>query len=122
MTPISQAAAQNTKILRSVANNPFQVFDPPNRMSDTNESVMTSIFGGLVRWNPGNAWGWELDLAASVDQVDPTHIRFQLTPGIPWSNGHGEVTADDVKFSYERSADPAFHASYRTDWDALDRV
>jgi peptide/nickel transport system substrate-binding protein len=122
MAPVGGATAQGTRILRTVANNPFQVFDPPNRMSDTNESVMTSIFGGLVRWKPGNAWGWELDLAASIDQADPTHIRFQLTPGIPWSNGHGEVTADDVKFSYERIADPAFHASYRTDWDALDRV
>jgi len=115
-------AAQGAKILRTRANNNFMVFDPPNRISDVNESVMTSIFGGLVRWKPGNEWGWELDLAASVEQVDPTHIRFQLKPGIPWSNGFGEVTAADVKFSYERIADPAFHASYRTDWDSLDRV
>jgi peptide/nickel transport system substrate-binding protein len=118
----TRSAAQTTRILRTCANNPFQVFDPPNRISDTNESVMTSIFGGLVRWKPGNEWGWELDLAASVEQVDPTHIKFQLKPGIPWSNGYGEVTAEDVKFSYERIADPAFHASYRTDWDALDHV
>ena len=117
-----RAAAQDKKVLRTRAGNPFQVFDPPNRISDVNESVMTSIFGGLVRWKPGNEWGWELDLADAVEQVDPTHIKFRLKPGIPWSNGYGEVTADDVKFSYERIADPAFHASYRTDWDSLDRV
>jgi peptide/nickel transport system substrate-binding protein len=39
-----------------------------------------------------------------------------------WTNGFGEVTADDVKFSYERMADPANKSPYRGDWAALDRV
>jgi len=39
-----------------------------------------------------------------VDQVDPTHIEFELKPGFMWTNGFGELTADDVKYSYERMA------------------
>src|SRR5258708_5347214 len=119
--PLRPSAAQSTKVLKSRAPNDVTVIDPPNRASDVNESVAACLFGGLVKRKPGE-WAWELDLAVSVEQVDPTHVKFQLKPGIPWSDGFGEVTAEDVKYSYERIADPEFHAQYRTDWEALDRV
>ena len=71
---------------------------------------------------PGESWGWERDAALSIEQVDPTHIRFQLRPGLGWTGGFGEVTAEDVKFSYERIANPAMKSPYRGDWAKLDRV
>ena len=42
----------------------------------------------------------------SINQVDDTHIEFTLRDGLIWTDGYGPVTADDVKFSYERIADP----------------
>ena len=39
-----------------------------------------------------------------------------------WSNGFGEVTAEDVKYSYERMANPEMKSPYRGDWAALDKV
>jgi peptide/nickel transport system substrate-binding protein len=114
--------AQATKVLKARSYVDVALIDPGDRVGVVDEDVMNAIFGGLVRLKPGNEWTWENDLAVSVEQVDATHIKFQLKPGIPWTNGFGEVTAEDVKFSYERIADPARKAEYRGDWEALDHV
>ena len=93
--------------------------------SDDGETAF-SLFPGLVRFKPtfepGQAWEWELDAATSIEQLDPTHIKFTLRPGIQWTNGFGEVTTEDVKYSYERIADPANGMPYQTDWESLDYV
>jgi peptide/nickel transport system substrate-binding protein len=38
----------------------------------------------------------------NVGQTDPTHIDFTLKPGFQWTNGFGELTAEDVAYSYDR--------------------
>jgi peptide/nickel transport system substrate-binding protein len=114
--------AQPTKVLKARAYGYVSILDPGDRIGVVDDDVMGAILGGLVRRKPGNEWAWENDLADSIEQIDPTHIKFQLKPGIPWTNGFGEVTAEDVKFSYERIADPTRKAEYRTDWDSLDHV
>jgi peptide/nickel transport system substrate-binding protein len=38
----------------------------------------------------------------TVAQTDPTHIDFTLKPGFQWTNGFGELTAEDVAYSYDR--------------------
>src|SRR5262245_63821570 len=83
---------------------------------------MRSIFRGLVTIKPGEEWGWEKDLAEEIVQESPTRIRFRLKKGIPWSDNLGEVTAEDVKYSYERIANPEIKGGYRVDWEKLDRV
>jgi peptide/nickel transport system substrate-binding protein len=120
--PMSSLRAQGTKVLKARAYFDAAILDPADRQGVVEEEIASAILGGLVRLKPGNEWTWEKDLAVSIEQVDPTHIKFQLKSGIPWTNGFGEVTAEDVKFSYERIADPARKAEYRTDWDSLDHV
>ena len=39
-----------------------------------------------------------------------------------FTGGFGEMTADDVKFSYERIADPAQQSEYADDMAQLDHV
>ena len=70
----------------------------------------------------GDEWAWEKQFAEDIVQESPVRIRFQLKTGIPWSDGFGEVTAEDVKFSYERIASPAMKSPYLVDWEKLDRV
>jgi len=53
-----------------------------------------------------------------VEQRDPTHIDFTLKPGFNWTNGFGELTAEDVKYSYERMK----VSEWKGYFDALDRV
>jgi len=38
----------------------------------------------------------------NVAQTDPTHIDFTLKSGLQWTNGFGELTAEDVAYSYDR--------------------
>lgn len=45
-------------------------------------------------------------------QRDETHIDFTLTPGLMWSNGFGELTTEDVKYSYERMATSEWKGNY----------
>jgi peptide/nickel transport system substrate-binding protein len=58
----------------------------------------------------------------SVEQADDLTIRFRLKPGIQWSGDFGELTAEDVKFSIDRVADPAAQAPWQAKWASLDRV
>jgi peptide/nickel transport system substrate-binding protein len=68
----------------------------------------------------------ELDAAAEVKQVSPTVIEFRLKPGQMFTDGFGEMTADDVKFSFERIGlppkDGAKESSYKADWLFLQAV
>src|SRR5690606_14000411 len=51
----------------------------------------------------GDDWAWEpSDFVDLVEQRDPLTIVFRLKPGIEWSNGFGELSAEDVKYSLER--------------------
>ena len=56
------------------------------------------------------------------DALPQRHVAFELHPGIVYSDGYGEMTADDVKFSFERIADPKTKADYHDDWAQLDHV
>jgi peptide/nickel transport system substrate-binding protein len=96
--------------------------DPATRGGWYDETVMFTIYSGLVQFKAGDEWGWQLDAAESIDTSDPLAIPFKLKPGMKWTNGFGEVTAEDVKYSYERFADPKVNAVYASDWAALDTV
>jgi peptide/nickel transport system substrate-binding protein len=110
------------RILRIQNDGDIRNLDPANRPGWYDEVVMFAIFSGLCQYRPGKVWGWQLDAAESLSQPDPLHIPFTLRPDIQWTGGFGEVTAEDVKYSYERFFDPRVHADYKTDWEALDEV
>lgn len=116
------AVAADGKALRVRLHGDIQVVDPARWLSHPEAEILDAIFSKLIAYRPGSEWKWELDAAESVEEIDPTHIKFKLRPGMMWSNGFGELTAEDVKFSYERYKDPKTEASYASDWDALDHV
>lgn len=53
-----------------------------------------------------------------LEVVDSTHIEFTLKQGLMWSNGFGELTAEDVAYSYERMKT----SEWKGDYSAFDRV
>jgi peptide/nickel transport system substrate-binding protein len=118
----SQGNAADAKKLRVRLHGDIQVLDPARWLSHPEAEVMDAIHSKLITYVPGDEWKWELDAAETIEAADPTHIRFTLRKGLMWSNGFGEMTAEDVKFSYERFKDPAVEAAYASDWDALDHV
>ena len=115
------------KVLRVRSNSDIQGIDPLNPAAGADQDVMMAVFNKLVAYKPilgsGSAsggWDWQLEAATSVEQVDPTHVRFTLMPGIMWTNGFGEMTTDDVKFSFERHAKQKSWTA--VDWDPLKEV
>ena len=100
----------------------FASLDPAFRRGPPEGNVMRSVFQRLMTPR-ANAVEHDLDAAAEVKQVSPTTISFRLKPGQMFSDGFGEMTADDVKFSFERIGLPpppgGKVATYKADWIGL---
>jgi peptide/nickel transport system substrate-binding protein len=82
--------------------NDLTSLDPPFSVSGAEGVIARAIFQNLVQFKSDGTWGTRLDAAEHFEQVDGTHYAFRLKPGQMFSNGFGEMTADDVKFSLER--------------------
>ncbi|GLS33875.1 ABC transporter substrate-binding protein [Mesorhizobium albiziae] len=119
--PLSQAIwAAEGKVLTARANQDVDKLDPAFYLGAVNSEVMSCIYSKLIRYKPGSEWSWELEAAEKIEQVDPTHIRFQLKKGIKFSNDYGELTVRDVKFSFERVI--RLDSPSNFDWGPLDHV
>ena len=62
-------------------------------------------------------WG-KTAFVERVEIVSPTRIEFTLKSGLMWSNGYGELTAEDVGFTYDRAAE----SEWKGDYVAYDRT
>ena len=94
--------------------------DPGFMVGGTEIDVQDAVLPRLAQYGyRDGALVWEPSPhVESVTQRDPMHIDFMLRPGLPWTNGYGELTAEDVKFSYERLKT----SDWAGDWEALERV
>jgi peptide/nickel transport system substrate-binding protein len=96
--------------------------DPAFETGATEASVNRGILEGLVGYEPGT-YNIVNKLAESIDVAeDGLVIEFKLREGVQFHHGYGELTAEDVKYSYERYLDPELDAVYKDDWIALERV
>ncbi|MER9657859.1 ABC transporter substrate-binding protein [Mesorhizobium sp. M0152] len=101
--PLSQVIwAAEGKVLKVALQFDLASLDPGFTTSSYEVNVLNCLYSKLTHYRPGSEWGWDLEAAEKIEQVDPTHIRFHLKKGIKFTGGHGEVTAKDVKFSFER--------------------
>jgi peptide/nickel transport system substrate-binding protein len=100
----------------------LQVLDPPFHLSAPETQLCDLLFHHLVVFKGSEDTSWELDAAESIEQVDDTHIKFKLKPGLKWTGDYGTMTAEDVKYSFERVIDPKMESPYAGDWAALDHV
>ena len=118
----SVVSAQGQRILRVRMANDLVSLDPVITRSLTDICAIIGILNKLVVYKSSDRWEWRLDAAQSIEQVDPTHVKFTVRPGIMWTNGFGEMTAEDVKYSFERMIDPKLKSNNAPDWKLLDRV
>ncbi len=96
--------------------------DPPNGFSMAEGIVEKAIYQCLLQFKADGSWDTELDAAEYFEAIDDTHYAFRLKKGQMFSNGFGEMTADDVKFSFERAIDPAMNALNAPDMGTLSHV
>lgn len=84
--------------------------------------VQRAIFQNLRIPKTDGTWGTELDAAEYFEAIDDTHYAFRLKRGQMFNNGFGEMTADDVKFSFERIIDPDLHSINAVEMGTLSHV
>lgn len=116
------AFSQDGKILKVRSYSDLQVMDPAFRLAAPEDDVMTAIYAHLVNRVPGTEWDWMPGAAESIEQLDDKTISFVLRDKLGFTDGFGQVTAEDVKFSIERIADPAMESPYKDDWAVLREV
>jgi peptide/nickel transport system substrate-binding protein len=114
--------AQSANILHVRSYGDMQVLDPAFTKAAPEGDIARSLFRQLIRFKNSTSWEWERDAAEKIEQLDPKTVSFVLKPDIKWSNGFGIMSADDVKYSFERIANPATKSPYKNDWVTLDRV
>ena len=103
----------------------LEVLDPAFRTGLQDGNIVRAITQRLVTVAPGGNGELVPDAAAELTQTSPTTIDFTLKPGQMFNDGFGEVTADDVKFSYERFIHPdaqGKESPYRGEWANLKEV
>ena len=118
-TKRSRAAGSILKV-RSYSD--IQTLDPAFRLAAPEGDITNVIFAGLVVATPGDSWGWKPMAVEKIEQLDPLTVAFKLRDNIGFTDGFGQMTAEDVKFSIERIADPANKSPYAGDWATLKEV
>lgn len=97
---------------------PGGIYDPAFYQYTSDWFLYPSMFNYLVRWVPGTEGkDLEPDLAERwTVSRDGKVFTFQLRKGVQFHRGYGEMTADDVVFSFQRQIDDdktSFHTSLR---------
>lgn len=100
----------------------FTTLDPAFWQSGADITMINVLFPKLIEFKSGSDWEYELQAAESIEQVDELTIKFTLKPGLMWTGGYGEVTTEDVKYSYERYIDPDLASPIIGDWLPLKEV
>lgn len=97
----------------------FQSLDPGKATSAPDFWVLWAMFNGLAKFDAG--MNIVPDLAESWTNPDPRTWIFVLRRGVRFHDGH-EMTADDVKFTFDRLHDPAFGSPNRSKLNAVTEV
>ena len=119
---VEEPTPSGPKILTVRIYGDIQNLDPAFQISENDTVVANAVMDGLVRYCP-NSYDLCNELAETIDESDDgLEIRFKLREGVMWQNGMGELTTEDVKYSYERFIDPNLDAAYADDWATLDHV
>jgi peptide/nickel transport system substrate-binding protein len=113
------------RTLTVITGDDLQVADPSNYLSQSDNFAIDLVNEGLISYKPGT-WDVVNTLASEFkESADHLSYSFTLKPGIQFHGGYGEVTADDVKFSYERIAGlttPNINSPFAGDWEPLQQV
>ena len=102
----------------------IQILDPAFRIGAAEGNVISACCQRLASFKTGSLH-YAPDAAETIKQVSDTLIEFTLKPGQMFSDGYGEMTAEDIKFSFERFGivqKDGKKSSYASDWGALKEV
>lgn len=120
-TEVSEPAETGPKVLKVRLTRDINNLDTANVTGAVEDTVTRTVMEGLFRYNAVGEL--ELQLAESYEvSEDGLTIEFTLHKGVQWQRGYGELTTEDVKYSYERFLVPDPKPAYADDWSSLDHV
>jgi peptide/nickel transport system substrate-binding protein len=114
-----------TDLLRARISIDLKNADPGDVYDAPDGTAVSLAYENLVRYAPDSKdlQNW---LAVEWESSDDfLRWHFKLQEGVLFHGGYGEMTAEDVKYSFERIAgltDPKEDHSYQSDWGALKGV
>lgn len=94
--------------------------DPAETTISVNERVASLIFDGLVRYGESN----KIVPAIAEDWTisdDGLKYTFNIREGVKFHNGE-ELTAEDVKYTYQRILDPEFGSGLRAKIESIKEI
>jgi len=100
----------------------WETLDPAYLTLQRESAIAKYIYNGLVGWEYG---GTEIvpDLAKSWEvSKDGLEYTFYLRQGVQWHKGYGELTAEDVKYSFDRILNPETKATLAHAYNMIDQV
>ncbi|MGI9389565.1 MAG: ABC transporter substrate-binding protein [Boseongicola sp.] len=97
-------SAQGSNMLRARISRDMEVLDPAYMIGGQEMAIQYAIMPRLVELDlSGDAVSWKpTEFVSRIEIVSPTRIEFELKKGLMWTNGFGELTAEDVAYSYTR--------------------
>ena len=104
------------RIIRDINN-----LDTANVTGAVEDTADRAVMEGLFRYDAQGKLVPQLAESYTVSP-DGLTIDFTLRKGIMWQRGYGELTMDDVKFSFERFLATNPKPAYADDWSSLDHV
>ena len=108
------AAEPKSAVAVSIFSQDIGTLDPDFAVGTQDRVPVAWIFNALTRFKPGtiDPKTLEPDLAQSWEEsADGKTWTFHLRHGVQFHGGYGEMTADDVVFSYAKAANAATSAS-----------
>jgi peptide/nickel transport system substrate-binding protein len=120
------AEAQRKKVLNIAAKEP-DTLDPHSSTLGQSQAISRFMFRGLTRFaiKDGKVTTAEVqpDLAESwTMSPDGTLWTFKLKKGVQFHKGFGEMTAEDVKFSFERQINKTPGTRYGVNLDVIKSI
>lgn len=89
--------------LRMRMDSDFQVLDPFSMIGGSEDVIQRACLVTLKQLGDMRAGNpLTLHAAEEMEWIAPDALSFRLRDGITWTNGFGKLTAEDVKFSFER--------------------
>ena len=93
----------DNKILRTSYEAQFKSLDPGFMFGSSEMMIQLSCLPVLAKPTPGGEKTWGPSyFVTKLEYLDDTSIAFALRPDLKWSNGFGQVTTEDVQYSFDR--------------------
>lgn len=111
-------------VLRVAGTGDVSTLDAHRASSTSDKTLVGWIYNGLVRFKPGSADPQDLepDLAERWETSPDGKVwTFHLRKDVRFQGDWGTLSADDVVYSLQRSADPR-RSTFSSDFAAIDKV